>query len=77
MVLLAFPVLILAGCSDSLTSAERSPSTFSASSRQLGKTLSPAEQKAAIADLRSEQARRQGSADDTTTASVKPAEAGN
>jgi hypothetical protein len=77
LVLLAFPVLILAGCSDSLTSAERSPPTFSASSRQLGKTLSPAEQKAAIADLRNEQARRQGSADDTTTASVKPAEAGN
>jgi hypothetical protein len=77
LVLFAFPILILAGCSDSLTSAAPSPSSFDASSKQLGKTLSPAERKAAIADLQNEQARRQGSADETTTASVKPAEPGN
>jgi len=54
-----------------------SASSFDASNRQLGKTLSSAERKAAIADLQNEQAKRQGSANDTTTASVKPAQAGN
>ena len=39
--------------------------------------MSPEERKAAIADLQNEQAKRQGSADGTTTASVKPAETGN
>src|SRR6476660_9191757 len=77
LVLFAFPILILTGCSDSLISAAPSPSSFDASNRPLGKTLSAAERKAAIADLQNEQARRQGSADDTTTASVKPADAGN
>jgi hypothetical protein len=77
LVIFAFPILILAGCSDSLTSAASSPSSFDASSKQLGKTLSPEERKAAIADLQNKQAKRQGSADETTTASVKPAEAGN
>jgi hypothetical protein len=77
LVLFALPLLILGGCSDSLVSAAPSPSSFDASNKQLGKTLSPKEQKAAIADLQNEQARRQGSADETTTASVKPAEAGN
>jgi len=76
LVLFALPVLILAGCSDSLTSAGPSPSSFDVSNKQLGKTLSQAERKAAIADLQNEQAKRQGSADETT-ASVKPAEAGN
>lgn len=75
LVLFALPLLILGGCSDSLISAAPSPSSFDVSSKQLGKTLSPEERKAAIADLQNEQ--RQGSADDTTTASVKPAEAGN
>jgi len=72
--ILVLPVLILAGCSDSLTSA--GPSTFSASTKQLGKTLSAAEQKAAIADLQNEQTRRQGASAEST-ASVKPAEAQN
>jgi hypothetical protein len=76
LVLFAFAVLILAGCSDSLTSAGPSPSSFDVSNKQLGKTLSQSERKAAIADLQNEQAKRQGSADETT-ASVKPAEAGN
>jgi hypothetical protein len=76
LLILAFPVLILAGCSDSLTSAGPSPSTFSASSKQMGKTLSAAEQRKAIADLQNEQTRRQGSSSETT-ASVKPAEAQN
>ena len=74
--ILALPVLILAGCSDSLTSAGPSPSTFSASTKQLGKTLSAGEQKAAIADLQNEQTRRQGASAEST-ASVKPAEAQN
>jgi hypothetical protein len=74
--ILALPVLILAGCSDSLTSAGPSPSTFSASTKQLGKTLSPAEQKAAIADLQDETSRREGGSAETT-ASTKPAQAQN
>jgi hypothetical protein len=73
---LALPVLILAGCSDSLTSAGPSPSTFAASTKQLGKTLSPAEQKAAIADLQGETSRREGGSAETT-ASTKPAQAQN
>jgi hypothetical protein len=77
LVLFALPLLILGGCSDSLVSAAPSPSSFDASSKQLGKTMSPEERKAAIADLQNEQAKRQGSADETTTASVKPVEAGN
>jgi|SRR5262245_13878547 hypothetical protein len=76
LALFAFPVLILAGCSDSLTSAAPSPSSFDVSNRQLGKTMSQAERKAAIADLQNEQAKRQGSADEST-ASVKPAESSN
>jgi len=76
LLILAFPALILAGCSDSLTSAGPSPSTFSDTAKQIGKTLSPAEQKAAIADLQNEQARRQGAPADTT-ASVKPVQAQN
>ena len=76
LALFALPILLLAGCSDSLTSAAPSPSSFDVSNKQLGKTLSQAERKAAIADLQNEQAKRQGSADETT-ASVKPAEAGN
>ncbi|HSB59915.1 MAG TPA: hypothetical protein VLD66_09975 [Methyloceanibacter sp.] len=59
-----------------MTSAAPSPSSFDVSNKQLGKTLSQAERKAAIADLQNEQAKRQGSADETT-ASVKPPEAGN
>jgi hypothetical protein len=73
---LALPVLIFAGCSDSLTSAGPSPSTFAASTKQLGKTLSPAEQKAAIADLQGETSRREGGSAETT-ASTKPAQAQN
>ena len=76
LLILAFPVLILAGCSDSLTSAAPSPSSFSTSNKQLGKTLSPAEQQAAIADLKNEQSRRGGESTETT-ASVKPAGAQN
>jgi hypothetical protein len=76
LLIIAFPVLILAGCSDSLTSAGPSPSSFSTSTKQLGKTLSADEQKAAIADLQNEQTRRQGASAETT-ASVKPAEAQN
>jgi len=74
--ILALPVLILAGCSDSLTSVAPSPSSFNTSTKQLGKTLSAAEQKAAIADLQGEQSRR-GGASAETTASTKPPQAQN
>jgi hypothetical protein len=74
--ILALPVLILAGCSDSLTGAAPSPSSFNTSTKQLGKTLSPAEQKAAIADLQGETSRRQGGSAETT-ASTKPAQGQN
>ena len=77
LVLFALPLIILGGCSDSLVSTAPSPSSFDTSTKQLGKTMSPEERKAAIADLQNEQAKRQGSADDTTTASVKPAATGN
>ena len=77
LMLIAFPVLILAGCSDSLVSTAPSPSTFSASTKGLGKTLSPDERKAAIADLQNAQTKREGVADDGATASVKPVQAQN
>ncbi len=74
--ILAFPLLILGGCSDSLTGVTPSPSSFSTTSKQLGKTLSAAEQKAAIADLQGETSRRQGASPETT-ASTKPPQAQN
>jgi hypothetical protein len=73
LLILALPALILAGCSDSLTS---SPSSFNTSAKELGKTLTPAEQQAAISDLQSETSKRQGASAETT-ASVKPAQAQN
>jgi len=76
LLILAFPLLILAGCSDSLTSVAPSPSSFNTSTKQLGKTLSAAEQKAAIADLQGETSRRQGGSAETT-ASTKPAQGQN
>jgi len=76
LLILAFPVLILAGCSDSLTTVAPSPSSFNTSTKQLGKTLSAAEQKAAIADLQGEQSRREGASVETT-ASTKPPQAQN
>src|SRR6476646_645305 len=69
LLLLALPVLILAGCSDSLT--------FANSTKALGTTLTPQQRKAAIAELQSEQAKRQGETQTDTTASVKPAQAQN
>jgi hypothetical protein len=77
LLILAFPALILAGCSDSLTGVAPSPPSYANSSKGLPKTLSPSQQKAAIAELQNEQTRRQGTTDETTTASVKPAPAGN
>ena len=77
LALLALPMLILTGCSDSLISAAPSPPSYSASAKNLPTTLTPEQRKAAIADLQSEQARRQGATDDTATASVKPAPAQN
>ena len=77
LLVLALPVLILAGCSDSLTSVSPSPQSFASSNKGLGKTLSSAQQKAVIADLQKESAKRQDAPDAETTASVKPAEAQN
>lgn len=78
LLLLAFPVLILAGCSDSLTGAAPSPPTFATSKKDMDRTLSPAQQKAAIADLQSTQAKSQAKAGtQDATASVKPAQAQN
>ena len=77
LLLLALSVLILAGCSDSLTSAAPSPPTFANSTKALGTTLTPQQRKAAIAELQSEQAKRQGETQTDTTASVKPAQAQN
>lgn len=73
----ALPVLMLAGCSDSLTSVAPSPPNFATSNKALDKTLTPAQRKAAIADLQSEQAKRQGASQDGTTASVKPVQIQN
>jgi hypothetical protein len=77
LMVFALAVLILAGCSDSLTSTAPSPPNFATSSKALDKTLTPAQQKAAIAELQSEQAKRQGASQDGTTASVKPVQAEN
>ena len=75
LLILACPMLILAGCSDSLTSVGPSPSSFQTTSKQMGKTLTASQQKEAIADLQSEAAKRGNAADAETTASVKPADA--
>jgi uncharacterized lipoprotein YajG len=77
LLILAFPVLILAGCSDSLTSVERSPESFANSNKSMGKTLNAAQQKAAIADLQKETAKGESTSEAETTASVKPAEPSN
>lgn len=57
LALFAFPAIILAGCSDSFGTVP-SPSTFKASAAGYEKTLTPEQQKAVIADLRGEQAKR-------------------
>jgi len=77
LMVFALPMLILAGCSDSLTSTAPSPPSFAASNKALDKTLTPEQQKAAIADLQSEQVKRQGASQDGTTASVKPVQGQN
>jgi len=56
LVLIALP---LAGCSKSLTDRE-SPPTFAAAMKGYEKALKPDQQKAAIAELQSEQTKRQG-----------------
>jgi len=70
--LLVGPSLILAGCSD--TSGEHP--TYATSIKGYDKALTPAQQKAAITDLQSEQAKRSPEgADpaDTQPISLKPA----
>jgi cell division protein FtsB len=70
LVLIACPAIILAGCSDSLTSAPSSPASFAASSKGYEHTLTPAQQKAAIAELEKEQAASQAGAQGDATASI-------
>jgi len=77
LLLLAFSVLILAGCSDSLTSAAPSPPSFATSKKDMDKTLTPQQQKAAIADLQNTQAKSAAQAGADTTASIKPGQAQN
>jgi hypothetical protein len=77
LMVFALPMLILAGCSDSLISTAPSPPNFTTSNKALDKTLTPEQRKAAIADLQSEQAKRQGASQDGTTASVNPVQAQN
>ncbi|MGB2931212.1 MAG: hypothetical protein WBE08_03365 [Methyloceanibacter sp.] len=67
----AFPAIILGGCSDSFGTGPSAP-TFKTSAKGYEKTLTPDQQKALIADLRGEQAKR-GETPQDTTASVKPA----
>jgi len=73
LALIACPAIILGGCSDSLTSVPSSPSSFADTAKGYEHTLTPAQRKAAIADLSSERAKRQAAAQDEATASVTPA----
>lgn len=70
LMLIACPAIILTGCSDALTTAPSSPPSFAASAKGYEHTLTPAQQKAAIADLEKEQARRRGAAQSEATASI-------
>jgi hypothetical protein len=72
LVLIACPTLILGGCSDTFSTGPSSPPTFANSSKSYAHTLTPEQQKAVIADLKNEQARRQGPAADDATASINP-----
>lgn len=69
--ILVLPALAVASCSDSLT-AEKTGTSFATSAKDYENTLTPDQQKALIADLRSEQAKRRKSTQDGTTASIKP-----
>jgi hypothetical protein len=73
LALFACPAIILGGCSDSLTSAPSSPSSFADTAKGYAHTLTPEQRKAAIADLSSERAKRQSTPQDEATASVTPA----
>lgn len=76
--LLALPTLTLAGCSDSLTAGQPDTS-FATSSKSYEKTLTPQQQKAAISDLQTEQAKRHAEAtgQGDTAASPTPAQSQN
>ncbi len=73
LMLIACPAIILAGCSDALTTAPSSPPSFAASAKGYEHTLTPEQRKAAIADLEKEQAKRQGAAQSDATASINGA----
>jgi hypothetical protein len=66
----------LAGCSDALTGTQPAP-TFASSLKGYDKTLSPDQQKAAIADLQSAQQKRQVAGQDDPSSPPKPAQAQN
>jgi hypothetical protein len=81
--LLAFGLVIvaalgLAGCSDSLTGTGVQPSPdFASSLKGYDKTLTPDQQKAAIADLQTAQQKRQVAGQDDPSAPSKPAQSQN
>lgn len=78
---LAFGLMIvsalgLVGCSDALTGVQPSPS-FASSLKGYDKTLTPEQQKAAIADLQTAQQKRQVAGQDDPSSPPKPAQAQN
>jgi carbamate kinase len=74
--LVALSAMALAGCSDSLVGAKPDPS-FATTQKSYGNTLTPEQQKAAISDLQTEQAKRQAEATGDTVASPQPAQSQN
>lgn len=74
--LVALSAMALAGCSDSLVGAKSDPS-FATAQKSYGNTLTPEQQKAAISDLQTEQAKRQAEATGDTVASPQPAQSQN
>jgi len=71
LMLLASSAISLAGCSDSLSSGDKS---FATTLKGYDKALTPAQQQAAIAELKKEQAKRRAETTGTvaTPASAKP-----
>jgi len=73
-VIVVLSALALAGCSDSLTGTQPPPN-FAKSLNSYDKTLTPEQQKAAIADLQNAQAKNKAPGEDTTA--EKPAQSQN
>jgi hypothetical protein len=69
--LFALSAVTLAGCSDSLTAGKTDPS-FATSQKGYANTLTPEQQKAAISDLQTEQAKRHAEATGQGDAAASP-----